>query len=127
MASLRDEIQQVVELARRQGLPAYNDMVVVFTGPKGRLTNDGKMVVDAGEIQPVAAAEPKWNELLGAGHPWINVTCGGVYRGDLLIVVETGRTDNLKPGIRTSVNHSGAMQGVVDAGWDAEAMTVVTK
>jgi hypothetical protein len=51
--------------------------------------------------------EVRFEELLRAGYPWLNMSCYGVHRGLLLVAIEVPSPRPLQPGRATSVNLSG--------------------
>jgi hypothetical protein len=75
----------------------------------------------------VAEYEDRFDELMNAGLPWINMSCYGVHDGILIIGIESARPQNAQRGPvgRTSVNYAGPPVAVVQHGWDAnEALTI---
>lgn len=70
--------------------------------------------------------EDRFNELLGVGYEWLDMSCYGVHDGFLIVAIELpgpvlpqGGKRKLFPGCATAVNLSGPCNEVIRRNWDA--------
>jgi hypothetical protein len=69
--------------------------------------------------------EARFEELLEAGYPWLNMSCYGVHEGLLVVAIEVPSPRRLTPGHATSVNLSGPARIVLDHQWCVDAVLTI--
>jgi len=67
---------------------------------------DGTYHVRRDDLLTPSDYEVRFEELLRAGYPWLNMSCYGFYEGSLLVAIEVPSPRPLRPGHSTSVNLS---------------------
>ena len=80
----------------------------------------GRFLVRRDEIRTPAEYEARFDELLSAGHAWLNMSCCGVCEGLLLVTIEVPSPRPPAAGHPTPVNLSGPARIVVDHGWNVD-------
>lgn len=111
-----EALETLFDSLERLTLPARRALVVELGLEPGSVRRE--------EFREPADYEARFQELLAAGFPWINVSCYGLYEGRLLVVVELPR--EATGAARTSVNYSGPMRVVLEHDWDvSHALTIV--
>jgi hypothetical protein len=108
-------IAELLEFLRKSGNPPPTaDCRILEAG--AAFGRGGLALADARVVSEYRA---RFDELLNAGYPWLNVSCYGVFEGHLVVVVEAPLEAPNAPSKNTSVNYSGPAQVVLDHGWDA--------
>jgi hypothetical protein len=79
----------------------------------------GRIRLQRHEVREPADYEARFDELMKAGLPWLNVSCYGVEDGVLIVGIEVPAA-GAKPSSRTSVNLSGPAAKVIGSGWKAD-------
>jgi hypothetical protein len=69
--------------------------------------------------------EARFEELLQAGYPWLNMSCYGVHEGLLVVAIEVPSPRPLAPGHATSVNLSGPARIVLDHQWCVDSVLTI--
>ncbi len=119
MNSLRSMLDGLFAFLARQGLaPPTKEVWLVEIPPIVDVDRHGRLRVRRAEFREVDGYVERYAELVAAGLPWINVSCSGVDRDRLVVLVEAPRATRL-PSSRTSINYSGPTKTVVENGWDA--------
>ena len=85
----------------------------------------GRLRIQHTDLLPLEAFEARFEALMSAGLPWINVSCCGLDRGRLVFLVETPQ--EARPlSSRTSVNYSGPTNAARERGWDVGEVLAIT-
>jgi hypothetical protein len=84
----------------------------------------GRIRVQRHEVRAPADYEARFEELMKAGLPWLNVSCYGVEDGTLIVGIEVPSAQ-AKPSGRTSVNFSGPTAKVLGSGWRADQVVSI--
>jgi hypothetical protein len=104
--------------ARGQVPPVTRGLVIVEIPSGTPIDERGRFRVRSDQLLEEALYEKRFDELVGAGLPWINLSCYGVWNDMLVVAVELPRPGTTLAG-RTSVNHSGPTSSTRMHGWDA--------
>ncbi|MBL8717329.1 MAG: hypothetical protein JNL79_15185 [Myxococcales bacterium] len=97
--------------------PPVREVRLLEIGPGVGLDERGRLRVRRDDCRDPEDYSNRFEEVLAAGFPWINVSCYGVDGGKLIVVVEVPRGGGR--AIRTSVNYSGPIRATIEHGWDA--------
>jgi hypothetical protein len=73
---------------------------------------DGTYHVRRDQLRKPLEYEVRFEELLQAGYPWLNMSCYGVHDGSLIVAIEVPGPRPLYPGHATPVNLSGPARTV---------------
>jgi hypothetical protein len=87
--------------------PLTHDVRIVEVHCDAVNPDDGTYHVRRDELLTPSDYEARFEELLRAGYPWLNMSCYGVHQGLLLVAIEVPSPRPLQPGRATSVNLSG--------------------
>ena len=89
----------------------------------------GRFHVREEELRKPSDYEGRFGELLQMGFSWLNLSCGGVYRGPLIVCVEVpakpALSKALHPECNTPVNLSGPSNYSLDHGWSVDRVLVI--
>lgn len=119
MNTLDDTLQALVKFLEDLGQPPPSLQIrIVEIGPNASTDERGRLWVERSALQTPEAYEPRFNELMAAGLPWINVSTLGVEGEFLIVGIETARRGGSS---RTSVNYSGPSAAVLQNGWGIES------
>lgn len=81
----------------------------------------GRLRVRRSDLRRPDEYEARFEALLAAGLPWINMSCCGLDGDRLIVLVETPNArEHRSP--RTAFNYSGPTRAVRDRGWDVGEM-----
>jgi hypothetical protein len=130
--TLHDALRRLKEwLARGDDFPGWREERIIEIGRGTRYERAGAgpyaWRVDAGAVSTPATYARRFEELLGAGYSWINLSCYGILDGVAVIAVELPRSTAGVPKGKTSVNVSGPPIDVTtgSARWNAEGYVVI--
>jgi hypothetical protein len=87
--------------------------------------DDGTFHVRQADFHKPTDYEMRFEELLQAGYPWLNMSCYGVHGGWLIVAVELPSPRPLNPGTPTSVNLSGPSRIVLDRNWQVDSVLTI--
>lgn len=99
--------------------PPVREVRVLEIGPGVGVDERGRFRVRRDELREPEDYKDRFDELLAAGLPWINVSCCGVAGEMLVVAVEVPDDQRSERAPRTSVNFSGPTRAAIEAGWDA--------
>jgi hypothetical protein len=126
MTALSDHLQLLLGLVRDAGLqPSSSDVRIVEVRNDQIDPRSGKVHVSLGDLRPPSDYESRFDELLSMGYAWMNLSCYGVCKNFLIVVVELSSTKSSELDSTTSVNLSGPARIVVDHGWNADAVLTI--
>jgi len=87
---------------------------------------DGTYHVRRDELRKPLDYEARFEELLRAGYPWLNMSCYGVHDGSLIVAIEVPSPRvGLSPGCATRVNLSGPARIVLDHQWRVDSVLTI--
>ena len=87
---------------------------------------DGTYHVRRDELRKPLDYGARFEELLRAGYPWLNMSCYGVHDGLLIVAIEvpSPRVGH-SPGFATPVNLSGPTRIVLDHQWHVDSVLTI--
>ena len=88
--------------------------------------SDGAAHIRQTDFRDPSDYATRFDELLQAGYPWLNMSCYGIHDGRLIVAIEIPSPRPLHPGCATSVNLSGPSRTVLDSGWRTDAVLTIT-
>lgn len=89
--------------------PLTHDVRIVEVHCDAINLEDGTYHVRRDDLLTLSDYEVRFEELLGAGYPWLNISCYGLHEGSLLVAIEVPSPRPLQPVRATSVNLSGSV------------------
>jgi len=115
---LKDKLALLFQMvAGGPGQPPVPEGIAIAELSPHQFGAAGLPVIVAAALRSPDQYEPRFNELLAMGFPWLNLSYYGLLDGKGLVVVELpGHSASLSPS--TSVNFSGPMTSVAASGWD---------
>ena len=120
MSALANELQRFLDFLGKQGHQLPTRRLRIAEIPAGApIDSLGRIRVRRDEMRAPADYEVRFQELMKAGLPWLNVSCYGVEDGTLIVGIEVPPAP-AKPSGRTSVNFSGPTAKVLGSGWRAD-------
>jgi len=126
MSELHQKLDELFRLVCSAGSPPVPErFLITEVGPKDY--KDAHPVIDTSKLMPEQEYVDRFSHLVGAGYPWLNLSYYGLLGGVGLVVVELPAAAPT-PGTRqprTSVNYSGPVKAVRDAGWDVTGYVVL--
>jgi hypothetical protein len=140
MSALSNNLDRLFLWLNSIGLqPPSLDVRIVEVHPCDVNQNDGKCSIRREDLHKPSDYKSRFDELLQAGYPWLNMSCYGLYDGLLIVTIEipsqsvprmtpSGWSDEqrvLYPGRDTSVNISGPARMVLDRGWNVDALLTI--
>lgn len=126
MSALRGSLDGLFAFLANQGLvPPTAEVWLVEIRSDVEVDERGRPRVRRADFRHSDAYEDRFDELVAAGFPWINVGCCGLDGDRLVVVVETPRTAVRSPS-RTSVNYSGPTTAALKRGWDVNEVLAIT-
>jgi hypothetical protein len=128
--SLSDALERLrAWLASLDGFPGWRDVRIIEVGPRTDVAGIGARVWRAAEdaVRTPDAYSARFEELLGAGYSWINLSCYGLLGDVAMIAIELPRETSGIPSGKTSVNFSGPPIDVATRAvrWSAEGYVVI--
>jgi hypothetical protein len=120
MSALSDHLVRLLDWLVSVGLqPPTRDIRVV------EIPSVGTSLVRREMLRKPMEYEPRFEELMHAGYPWLNMSCYGVHDGLLIVAIETPSPRPLTPGHATSVNLSGPSRIVLDHQWLVDSVLTI--
>jgi hypothetical protein len=120
MSALANELQRFLDFLGKQGQQPPTRRLRVVEIPQGAPVDSlGRIRLPRQEVRDPADYEVRFDELMKAGLPWLNVSCYGVEDGMLIVGIEVPAAGS-KPSSRTSVNFSGPTAKVIGSGWKVD-------
>jgi hypothetical protein len=121
MSALSDHLGRLLNWLGSIGLhPPSQDMRIVEIG-----SGIGTPRVRREALLRPLEYEARFEELLQAGYPWLNMSCYGVHDGLLVVAIEVPSPRPLTPGHATSVNLSGPARIVLDHQWCVDSVLTI--
>jgi hypothetical protein len=125
MSTFGDALTALFVFLEQAGqIPPTRNVWVLEVDSATRVDDHGRLQVRQADFRVPADYETRFQELLSAGLPWINVGCYGVTGNKLVVVVEVpGNTSGQAK--QASINYSGPTKVVSDHGWDATEVLAI--
>jgi hypothetical protein len=99
--------------------------VLLVEIPRGAAVDErGRVRVGRHALHTPPAFAARFDELLAAGLPWLNVSVYGTLGDRLIVAIETPAVAE-RPSERTSINYSGPIVAVRAAGWDVREVLAI--
>jgi hypothetical protein len=118
MSALRDSLAELFVFLTKEGIEVPTRHVwILELDSSADVDERGRPRVSRSDLRDPVAYEVRFDELLAAGPPWINISCWGVDGERLVVAVETPRKTGL-PSSTTSINYSGPTTATQERGWD---------
>ncbi len=125
MTALANELQRLLDFLRKQGHQLPTTRLRIVEVPHNfPVDTEGRIRVHYGDLREPQDYEARFEELLAAGFPWLNVSCYGVLDQALVIAIEVPAPP-LRPATRTSLNFSGPIAKVLNHGWSADQVLAI--
>lgn len=125
MPALDTYIARLLEGLKGIGLqPPSEDVLIVEVNDENQC--DGAVRVRQKELHHPSDYAIRFDELLKAGYPWLNMSCYGIHDGRLIVAIEVPSPRPLHPGHVTSVNLSGPSRIVLDNDWRTDPILTIT-
>jgi hypothetical protein len=99
--------------------PPIQEVRIVEIANETRIVEGRRLHVSRDGLRTADEYAARFDELISAGLPWLNVSCYGVYDGHLIVGVEIPVGSGRREMKDTPVNYSGPSAAVLDKGWDA--------
>lgn len=126
MSALRDSLDGLFVFLTNQGVvPPTRDAWLVEIPSDVEADERGRPRIPRADFRSPDAYEQRFDELMAAGVPWINLSCWGLDGDRLVVAVETPRSARRSP-TRTSVNYCGPTRVVLENGWDVGKVLSIT-
>lgn len=110
-------------MARGVAPPTW-DVEIVEIAPTVELDSLGRLRIARKDIRTASEYAGRFDELMSASLPWLNVTCYGADGPKILIGIETP-TMSLARSTRTLVNYSGPAASVILGNWTMDSVLVI--
>jgi hypothetical protein len=124
MTALATHLERLLHWLEEIGLqPPSKNVRFVEVGEVNM--GDGTYHVRRADFRSTTEYERRFEELLQAGYPWLNMSCYGIHNGWLIVAVEVPSPRPLNPGCATSVNLSGPSRMVLDCGWRVDSVITI--
>ena len=114
--TLDEVLSSLEQILQKQKCPGYSSVAVVFEEDAISAVR-GKLQFRSSSLHGLDEARSRFFLISGRPYSWINVSALGLYNSILVVSVSVPRALS-KPGIRTSINVSGAVNEVVDSAWN---------
>ena len=125
MSALDTHIEQLFGWLKGIGIqPPSKDVLIVEVNDVNQ--SDGTVHVRQTDFRRPSDYAIRFDELLQAGYPWLNLSCYGIQDGRLIVAVEVPSPRPLCPGCATSVNLSGPSRIVLDSDWRTDSVLTIT-
>lgn len=126
MTALEAALGELFVFLRNAGLSLpRRDVWLVELEPNMGIDERDRARVRRSDYRDPAGYNSRFDELLAAGLPWINLSCYGVDGDRLLVVIEVP-SNSVERVARTSVNFSGPTKAVMDRGWDVSEVLAIS-
>jgi hypothetical protein len=121
MSALSIHLDSLFRWLENTGLqPPSRDVRVIEIIP-----SRGKSQVRRDEIRKPSDYEARFEELLRAGYPWLNMSCYGVHDGSLIVAIEVPNSKALNSECSTAVNLSGPARIVLEHEWRVDSVLTI--
>ena len=121
MSVLSDHIERLLDGLGSIGLPPPSrDIRIIEIAP-----GMGTPHVRREALRKALEYEGRFQELMQAGYPWLNMSCYGVHDGLLIVAIEIPSPRSLTSGHATSVNLSGPANIVLDHRWCVDSVLTI--
>jgi len=121
MSALSQHLERLIDWLGSIGLhPPSRDMRIVEIG-----SGIGTPHVRREALRKPLEYEGRFEELLQAGYPWLNMSCYDVHEGLLVVAIAVPSPRPLTPGHATSVNLSGPARIVLDHQWCVDSVLTI--
>lgn len=125
MSNLSSALQELLNfLEKRDLVPPMRNMFVIEVQADTPRDERGRLLIGRRTLRDPHEFEARFESLMSAGFPWLNLSCIGMAEGRLIVTVETPRSSS-GLSARTSVNYSGPSRAVLEQGWDASRVLTV--
>ncbi len=125
MSALSTHLEQLLGWLEGIGLqPPSKDVLIIEVNDENQ--RDGTVQVRQKELHHPSEYAIRFDELLQAGYPWLNMSCYGVRDGQLIVAIEVPSPRPLHPGRATSVNLSGPSRMALENNWRTDSILTVT-
>ena len=121
MSVLSDQLERLLDWLGSIGLPPPTRDIRIIEIASGMDTPR----VRRGALRKTFEYEGRFQELMQAGYPWLNMSCYGVHDGLLIVAIEMPSPRHLTPGQATSVNLSGPANIVLDHQWCIDSVLTI--
>lgn len=124
MTALATHLERLLRWLEAVGLhPPSKDVRIVEVSQVN--PGDGTFHVRQEDFRRPSDYEMRFDELLQAGYPWLNISCYGIHDGCLVVAIELPSPRSLHPGCPTSVNLSGPSRIVLDRDWRIDSLLTI--
>jgi len=112
MSRLNEALAQLDSFLEGQGIARQRSGTLLFEiDRRVRLEAEAgaaiRVHIPAGTLIPPSQYQVRFDELLGLGYAWLNLSCYGFVGETMVVAVELPRTPAGRVGIATSINFSG--------------------
>ena len=121
MKSLRDHFDTLVKFANEHNF--YESFLQVYFVEANSIQfvlNTGLQKIMRTSIFTFDGYEPRFNEILGYGHSWINLHLAGIIENSLLVVIEMPQGKNNVPREFVSIKYSLPENRIKENNWKLE-------
>jgi hypothetical protein len=126
MSVLANELRRLLEFLSDRGYqPAATNLRILEVPHGAPVDETGRIRVLRTDLYEPSEYAARFDELLAAGPPWLNLSCYGVLDDVLVVAVEVPAW-NAKPSARTSVNLSGPSRRVLARDWNVDGVLALT-
>jgi hypothetical protein len=101
--------------------PPGGTVRIVEVPPGAAVDGSGRIRIASSALHDVEQYEARFEALMQAGLPWINVSCYGVLDQHLIVAIELPAQTGARSA-RTSINYSGPPAAVVGNNWNADQL-----
>ena len=126
--ALKEDISLLfANISKEIDLPEHIDtMLYIYTPNSGNITNDGKIIIEKGNLRTIQDYSKEYETLKNSGVSWINLQLAGIFESTMVVVIEYKRQE--KDHSTTSVNYSGPYLNTTTgkAEWDLRNRYLVT-
>jgi hypothetical protein len=124
MTALATHLEQLLNWLEGIGLqPPSKDVRIVEVCEAN--IGDGTYHIRQADFRSPTDYEMRFEELLQAGYPWLNMSCYGIHDGWLIVAIEVPSPRPLHPGRATPVNLSGPSRIVLERGWRVDSVLTI--
>lgn len=125
MTALATHLRRLLQFLEANHLhPPSEDIRIVEVGHVNQ--SDGTFHVRLEDFHSPLDYAIRFDELLQAGYPWLNMSCYGIHDKRLIVAIEVPSARPLRPGCATSVNLSGPSRIVLDSDWRTDSVLTIT-
>jgi hypothetical protein len=108
LSALSFHLDRLLRWLEAMGLqPPSQDIRILEISQISPVSQDCTYHVRTDQLFSPLEYESRFNEILGTGYSWVNMSCCGIQDGSLIVIIEVPAPRTLYPGCSTSVNLSG--------------------